>query len=107
MHRIVSQDALYLLASELITRLPRLHTLLISKAQAPLTRTHGPSFGEAELELTFAEALRLSRTILTERLEDKPSALRRFALSADIEWRKNDDGWHWAGDPRYLTETLP
>ncbi len=101
MHRIVSQDALYLLASELITHLPRLHTLLISKAQAPLARTHGPSFGEAELELTFPEALRLSRTILTERLEDKPSALRRFALSADIEWRKNDDGWHWAGDPRY------
>ena len=92
----MSQDALYQLASELITDLPRLHTLLISKAQKP--SSYIPQFGEEELEIGFGEVMRLSRVIILE-FEDKSWKLQRFALSAKIECHKKDSRWHWVADP--------
>ncbi|KAM5541966.1 hypothetical protein V8D89_004276, partial [Ganoderma adspersum] len=100
LHRAYEQESLYMLATELIARLPHLHTLLIS--HAPPTRTLGLCLDDAGL--SFAESMWLSRkVILGLGLEDKPSALRRLAFSADIEWHKMDDpsGWHWSGEPRY------
>ena len=90
-----------MLATELLARLPRLHTLLIS--HPPQTRTYGLSLDDAGL--SFAESMWLSRRVIRE-LEDKPSVLRRLAFSADIEWHKTDDpsGWHWSGDPRYYRD---
>ncbi|KAM5541970.1 hypothetical protein V8D89_004280, partial [Ganoderma adspersum] len=103
LHRAYEQESLYMLATELIARLPHLHTLLIS--HAPPTRTYGLSLDDAGL--SFAESMWLSRkVILGLGLEDKPSALWRLAFSADIEWHKSDDpsGWHWSGNPRYCRD---
>ncbi|PIL33255.1 hypothetical protein GSI_04705 [Ganoderma sinense ZZ0214-1] len=96
LHRAHTPDYMDMLADELVTRLPRLRTLLIS--HAPPTRTHGLSLDDTGL--SFTESMRLSRKVILG-LEDKQSMLQRLAVSADIEWRKMDDGWRWSGDPRY------
>ena len=94
-----------MLATELLARLPRLHTLLIS--HPPPTRTYGYGLSLDDAGLSFSESMWLSRRVIRElTLEDKPSVLRRLAFSADIEWHKTDDprGWHWSGDPRYYRD---
>ncbi|KAI1787697.1 hypothetical protein LXA43DRAFT_683422 [Ganoderma leucocontextum] len=92
-HRGYTKDPLSCqLASELVAHLPRLHTLLISRAP-PERKCFVPLDEE---ESMVAEALQLSRKMVYE--FKSRSALRRFALSTAIEWHKDDDGWRWVGD---------
>ncbi|RPD55381.1 hypothetical protein L226DRAFT_538224 [Lentinus tigrinus ALCF2SS1-7] len=72
--------------AEVLDRMPRLHTLLISDGM-PKTRLGGGS------PFYFAHDEAYQRRALAS-YDEHSSSLRRVAFTSEFEWEKRQDGWH-------------